>query len=65
MSSVVKADKFSWFSLVIFLSFIAMAAFLGGCGNTIQGIGTDIVETGKKVTDWQNKKDERPSQESK
>ena len=60
-----KADKISWFGLVIFLSFFAMAAVLGGCGNTIQGIGTDIVETGKKVTEWQNKKDERPSQESK
>ena len=30
--------------------------FLGGCGNTISGVGKDITQVGDKVTAWQNEK---------
>ena len=33
-----------------------MIVFLGGCGNTISGVGQDIQYVGTKVTTWQNKK---------
>ena len=33
-----------------------MIVFLGGCGNTISGVGKDITQVGDKVTAWQNKK---------
>jgi predicted small secreted protein len=50
-----KADRISWLGLIGIVLIFGSAVALGGCGNTIQGIGTDIVETGKKVSDWQNK----------
>ena len=31
-----------------------MIVFLGGCGNTISGVGKDITQVGDKVTAWQN-----------
>ena len=33
-----------------------MIVFLGGCGNTISGVGKDITKVGDKVTAWQNEK---------
>ena len=33
-----------------------MIVFLGGCGNTISGVGQDIQDVGTKVTAWQNEK---------
>ena len=33
-----------------------MIVFLGGCGNTISGVGKDITQVGDKVTAWQNEK---------
>ena len=33
-----------------------MIVFLGGCGNTISGVGQDIQYVGTKVTTWQNEK---------
>ena len=33
-----------------------MIVFLGGCGNTISGVGKDITQAGDKVTAWQNEK---------
>ena len=33
-----------------------MIVFLGGCGNTISGVGQDIKDVGTKVTAWQNEK---------
>ena len=33
-----------------------MIVFLGGCGNTISGVGQDIQYVGTKVTAWQNEK---------
>ena len=33
-----------------------MIVFLGGCGNTISGVGKDITQVGAKVTAWQNEK---------
>jgi predicted small secreted protein len=53
--------------VVLYLLYLILvcvcAVTLSGCGNTIQGFGTDIVETGKKISDWQNEKKEvKPSQ---
>ena len=33
-----------------------MIVFLGGCGNTISGVGKDITQVGDKVAAWQNEK---------
>ncbi|SVB33184.1 uncharacterized protein METZ01_LOCUS186038 [marine metagenome] len=33
-----------------------MIVFLGGCGNTISGVGKDISQVGDKVTAWQSEK---------
>jgi predicted small secreted protein len=56
-------EKKSWCGFAVLILICVCAVALGGCGNTIQGFGTDIVETGKKVSDWQNKKKEvKPSQ---
>ena len=33
-----------------------MIVFLGGCGDTISGVGQDIQDVGTKVTAWQNEK---------
>jgi len=33
-----------------------MIVFLGGCGNTISGVGKDITDVGTKVSAWQNEK---------
>ena len=33
-----------------------MIIFLGGCGNTISGVGKDITDVGTKVSAWQNEK---------
>ena len=33
-----------------------MIVFLGGCGNTISGVGQDIKDVGTKVSAWQNEK---------
>ena len=33
-----------------------MIVFLGGCGNTISGVGKDITQVGDKVTAWQSEK---------
>ena len=33
-----------------------MIVFLGGCGNTISGVGKDITQVGDKVTAWQHEK---------
>ena len=44
---------------IILMSIIGislMIVFLGGCGNTISGVGKDITQVGDKVTAWQNKK---------
>jgi predicted small secreted protein len=35
---------------------ISLMVTLGGCGNTISGLGQDIKDVGTKVSDWQNKK---------
>ena len=31
-----------------------MIVFLGGCGNTVTGVGKDISHVGKKITAWQD-----------
>ena len=44
---------------IILMSIIGislMIVFLGGCGNTISGVGKDITQVGDKVTAWQNEK---------
>ena len=41
---------------IILMSIIGislMIVFLGGCGNTITGMGKDITDVGVKVTAWQ------------
>ena len=35
---------------------ISLMVTLGGCGNTISGVGQDIQDVGTKVTAWQNEK---------
>lgn len=35
---------------MMMFSFVALA----GCGNTISGVGADIMSVGKGVTTWQN-----------
>ena len=35
-----------------------MIVFLGGCGNTVTGVGKDISHVGKKITAWQNEPSE-------
>ena len=35
-----------------------MIVFLGGCGNTVTGVGNDISHVGKKITAWQNEPSE-------
>lgn len=40
---------------IIIFGIAFMVGILSGCGNTISGIGQDVVTVGKKVTLWQEK----------
>jgi len=42
-----------------------MIVFLGGCGNTISGVGKDIEDVGDKITIWQNKSSEKKEKKEK
>ena len=56
-----KADRISWYGMIAVFMICAAAIALGGCGNTVKGLGTDIVEAGDRIL----KKDEQPDSESK
>ena len=49
-----KSEVYTYGVAMVAASF--MIVFLGGCGNTISGVGKDITQVGDKVTAWQNKK---------
>ena len=47
-----KSEVYIYVVAMVVASF--MIVFLGGCGNTISGVGKDITQVGDKVTSWQN-----------
>ena len=47
-----KSEVYLYGVAMVVASF--MIVFLGGCGNTISGVGKDITQVGDKVTAWQN-----------
>ncbi len=47
-----KSEVYIYGVAMVVASF--MIVFLGGCGNTISGVGKDITQVGDKVTAWQN-----------
>jgi predicted small secreted protein len=49
---VKKSEVYIYGVAMVVASF--MIVFLGGCGNTISGVGKDITQVGDKVTAWQN-----------
>ena len=49
-----KSEVYLYGVAMVVASF--MIVFLGGCGNTISGVGKDITQVGDKVTAWQNEK---------
>ena len=49
-----KSEVYIYGVAMVVASF--MIVFLGGCGNTISGVGKDITQVGDKVTAWQNEK---------
>jgi len=49
---VKKSEVYLYGVAMVVASF--MIVFLGGCGNTISGVGKDITQVGDKVTAWQN-----------
>ena len=49
-----KSEVYTYGVAMVAASF--MIVFLGGCGNTISGVGKDITQVGDKVTAWQNEK---------
>ena len=49
-----KSEVYTYGVAMVAASF--MIVFLGGCGNTISGVGQDIQYVGAKVTTWQNEK---------
>ena len=42
-----------------FITVLTILLVASGCGNTVTGIGQDIVETGEKITKWQNSEDDK------
>ena len=49
-----KSEVYIYGVAMVVASF--MIVFLGGCGNTISGVGKDISQVGDKVTAWQSEK---------
>ena len=58
-----KSEVYIYGVAMVVASF--MIVFLGGCGNTISGVGKDIEDVGDKITIWQNKSSEKKEKKEK